>query len=338
MTNSVETRSLEVSNPNFSIVLPGKCNAKCAFCFWDAKKKPESKQEYLKKLSSILRKLPEQFYQISITGGEPTLSPYYEDVLNLIDKEKFTKVVLSTNGANVNKLLCESSMAKIDHVNISRHAVLDSNNEKIFKTKSVLKASDIAPLSEKLNYHGVDVTLSAVLAEGFSETGSVRVDRNVMSYIFFAKSLGASAVTFRKAQDENSDLSPSKAEELFKDSKAIAESSCPVCRSKTQLIQGMKVIWRSSLLEPSEHVNGIYELVFQADGTLTEDWRGQREVNVLQSGRIVGPSLFKSEKEEIVFLKHQIKALQALRASRSLPKMSERKGRSCSVLASGCVR
>ena len=72
-----------ISNPNLSIVMPGGCNGKCDFCFWQ-KTKPCG--GYLEKLTGVFTSLPSQFSQLSITGGEPTLSPYLENVLNLIDR------------------------------------------------------------------------------------------------------------------------------------------------------------------------------------------------------------------------------------------------------------
>ena len=124
-----------IQNTNLSIVMPGGCNGKCDFCFW---KKSKPCDNYLEKLNDIMYSLPSQFYQLSITGGEPTLSPYLENVLNLIDRNIFTHTVLTSNGS---KLLESISMleGKIDHVNISRHHFEDSINDSIFKAKMLTK-------------------------------------------------------------------------------------------------------------------------------------------------------------------------------------------------------
>lgn len=79
-----------INNPNLSIVMPGGCNGNCQFCFW---KQTEPCGNYLEKVNNILKSLPSQFKQLSITGGEPTLSPYLEKVLNLIDREKYIHTV-----------------------------------------------------------------------------------------------------------------------------------------------------------------------------------------------------------------------------------------------------
>ena len=48
-----------ISDPNFSIVVPGKCNGACSFCFWN-----ESKAcgDYVKNLTETLNNLPTQFH------------------------------------------------------------------------------------------------------------------------------------------------------------------------------------------------------------------------------------------------------------------------------------
>jgi len=98
------------------------------------------------------------------------------------------------------------------------------------------------------------------------------------SFIKFAKEVGASSVAIRKEQNENSTLDESNSEYLFKDIKSIYSSSCPVCRTKSQMIKGMIVSWKSSTLEPSKDLgNLVYELIYHPDNKLTLDWEGKIE-------------------------------------------------------------
>ena len=85
---------------NFSIIVPGECNAKCEFCFM--KDTGEVSDNYLEELDQLLNSFPKG-HSLSLTGGEPTISLYFADVLELVKKykHKFTKVVLTTNGTNM---------------------------------------------------------------------------------------------------------------------------------------------------------------------------------------------------------------------------------------------
>ena len=155
------------NSPNFSLVLPGTCNARCSFCFWQEEKEAKLK-DFLLNLDRSLKALPLEFKQISITGGEPTLSPLFEDVLALIKQHRnlegssWNKVVLTTNGHNL-KVMMKYLRGVVDHVNISRHAIKDEDNQAIFGTDTVPTAADLYKLTQSLNKRGIDATLNVVL-------------------------------------------------------------------------------------------------------------------------------------------------------------------------------
>lgn len=263
--NLLSNENSVIRDPNFSIVTPGGCNANCNFCFW---KKTKPCSGYFEKLSNILNNLPNQFYKISITGGEPTISPYLERILLSIDKNKYNKVVLTTNGFNLLKVYDKFENI-VDHVNISRHHYIDSINNKIFNS-SMPKERDLKLMTEKLNSIGIDVTFSAVLNE------NLKTDDDIKNYINFAKKNGASKIFFRKP---HGDLTPSLTESIYENIK-YKEHVCPVCRDRNQLIEGMNVTWKASLMEPSIELNSIYELIFNENGKLTKDWKGLHEVDI----------------------------------------------------------
>jgi organic radical activating enzyme len=77
--------------PNFTVMLPGACNAKCGFCFWnhkDGQIKPPT--DYMEKLADVVSKLsPETFPAVSLTGGEPTLSKYLKPVFGLLRSSRY---------------------------------------------------------------------------------------------------------------------------------------------------------------------------------------------------------------------------------------------------------
>lgn len=253
-----------IINPNLSIVVPGGCNANCQFCFW---KKTKTCNNYLEKMKVTLSNLPSQFYQLSLTGGEPTLSPYLEGIVNSIDREKFKHTVLTTNGANLLEKV-NILKGKIDHINISRHHYDDNINNSIFNSK-MLTTEQLKEVTNELNKVGIDVTYSAVLNENLS------TKEEIETYIQFAKENGASQVFFRKPHGT---LDPSDAEKAF-ESVESKEYSCPVCRTKNQIINEIKVSWKASLEEPSKELGTIYELIMNENAELTKDWEGKLKVD-----------------------------------------------------------
>lgn len=283
---------LKTNNPNFSIVVPSICDSKCPFCFGNTQECSLGKEKYLKNLKQALKSLPDAFKQISITGGEPTLSPWLDDILGLIDKKRFIKVVLTTSATKNGDIFKLKNISKINHINISRHSINDQENIEIFNNGNIPNSNDLKEIVSNLNDMGIDVTLNCVLGDkskskvtAISSLSSKPLIDNkkfkqwVHDYIQMAKDVNASAVAFRKRQDKYSDLNPTIMEMCFDNVKVIEESSCPVCRSKSQIIDGVKVVWRASLFEPSNTLKGIYELIFQPNTKVTSDWLGQNVVD-----------------------------------------------------------
>ena len=254
-----------IINPNFSVVVPGGCNGKCSFCFWKQSKVCEN---YIGNLLETLDNMPSQFYQLSLTGGEPTLSPYLERILESIDRNRWTHTVLTSNGTNILKYIPKLK-GKIDHINISRHHYDDTINESIFGTDTVPDSKKLKTIVKELNKVGIDVTYSAVLTEELNSKEGAK------KYIEFAKESGAKQVFLRKPHGS---LAPSEAEKAFEHLPSNTHS-CPVCRNTTQKINGITVVWKASLEEPSKELGMIYEVIHHEDGTLTSDWEQNLKIN-----------------------------------------------------------
>lgn len=254
-----------ILNPNFSIVVPGGCNGSCDFCFWKQSKVCEN---YTTKLVETLNSMPSQFYQLSLTGGEPSLSPYLNSILESIDRKKWTNTVLTSNGTNLLKFIPKLK-GKIDHVNISRHHYDDEINESVFKTSSVPNSDKLKILVKELNKVGIDVTYSAVITEGLNDKESIE------KFIKYANSQGVYQVFLRK---QHGTLDPSEAEKAFEHLPSESHD-CPVCRNTTQKIGKTTVVWKASLEEPSKELGMIYEVVYNENGVLTSDWEQEFEIN-----------------------------------------------------------
>jgi hypothetical protein len=97
------------------------------------------------------------------------------------------------------------------------------------------------------------------------------------------KKNGFKSVAFRK--DENS-LTPTEVEQHFVRTYGRAiENGCPVCRTNTQRIGDIEVMWKCGLHEPSISAGEVTERIFQPDGKTYSDWGFKHEVNVVEQRR-----------------------------------------------------
>lgn len=261
-------------DPNFSIVMPGGCNAKCAFCFNHGKNKAEncSDFEFIINLWEQLKALPRQFYQISITGNEPMLSPLIGGVMDVCKrmKQRYPNILLTTNGTN----LLDNPQMVIDgvhHINVSRHHYDELENRRIFGGVYNVMDDELAEIVNVYSRNGVDVSLNCVINDATSKDF-------IYGYIEFAKKIGAFAVRFRK---ENGTIEPTPVEREFGEEYPILwHGTCPVCRTDLRVIRGMKCYWKSSVLEPSDHITDkIFELVYDTDGKVYLDWERKKPLD-----------------------------------------------------------
>ena len=265
---------LLVDNPNFTLVMPGSCQAKCSFCFWNK----DQKQDQSKFLHGLIKALPilYKYKQLSISGGEPTLSPILHFLPTIIDKSQLDKVVITTNGADLDSLFELITTTRfIDHVNISRHAINDNENEAIFGTSKLPSIKDIAKFSTEACQYGVDVTFNCVLEDSRMNSGAPSFI--IHNFAKLAKECNVSSICFRRCFEQES---PHNIEKFLSDNyKVIKETSCPVCSYKEYLVCGLKISVRTSVKEPSNQLQGIYEFILQPNGDLTSDWKGENIID-----------------------------------------------------------
>ena len=252
---------------NFSVILPGGCNAKCEFCFWEQSQSVSP--FYIEQLIWHLAELSKEglIHQVSITGGETTLSPMFDDVLRVL-KEFGHKVVLATNATRLLEKI-PSMAGCVNHINISRHSIDDDRNSEIFGCTGIPKRSLIEEICEVANDYGIDVTLNRVIPPDYSD------ELDFEGFVGFARQVGASGITMRVDYNHGV-MSKTPLEENLG---MIGERKrCPVCETRSYLRRGIKVNVKNSLLEPSEKVRYIHEFIYHPDGRLTEDWAGEKEI------------------------------------------------------------
>ena len=255
-------------DPNTTILLPGGCDAKCGFCFWNregASIRPP--QDYLMRVSDLWDALPPQFRCLSVSGGEPTISPWFGRFLAMLGayrrrRNRWDRVVLTTHGGRLAGAL-EAVGNAVDHINISRHAIGTDENRAVFQSP-VLSDDDMAELIARVHSEtACDVTLNCVVAP------DVTVEF-CEQFLRYADGLHADAVSFRRIAGS---VDPTDAERAFVSRYGVvAESRCPVCRGLEQDVDGFRVSWKGSVAEPSLTLGECYEVVIHPDGRAYADW------------------------------------------------------------------
>jgi molybdenum cofactor biosynthesis enzyme MoaA len=251
------------------IMLAGGCNAHCHFCCWSRRSEPFNKSDYIKNLETTLIKFLPLCDSINILGGEPLISPHLHDVLELIKKLKTTmlvpKVVITTNGsALLNKL--DYFSGAVNHVNLSRHAISDADNAIVFGKKAFLPADDVLLAANQLADYDIDLSINCVL----HKTTTVKTKKDVLSFVKFCKDNGAVTVCFKKVEGDSLDKDPQQL--LFNNTPVIKQTTCDVCRTDLQVINGMLVYWQAALNKSSKIIR---DLIIQPNLTVTTDWAGK---------------------------------------------------------------
>lgn len=262
-------------DPNFSIVMPGGCNAECAFCFNRDKrgKKADDPTEWLLGLYKTLESMPKQFYQIAITGNEPMLSPLIDGVLTVCRKARgrYTNILLTTNGTNLLEQIKKVSES-VHHINVSRHHYDEVENLRIFGGQYRVSDENLVQIIDRYSALGVDVSLNCVIDD--------KTDTDfIYKYVDFAKHVGAKAVRFRKQNGDNLAMTACESE-LAERYPIIERHECPVCRTWKRIIGGMDTFWKAATIEPSDKIRDeVYELVYNTDGVLYLDWDYKKPFN-----------------------------------------------------------
>ena len=270
-----------ITNPNFSIVLPGACQARCGFCYWRQSSDELRLRAWGRRLNEVLTKLPDQFRTLSLTGGETTLSPMLRRAIEVIDlhKGRFDRVVLTTNGGlprNFEKMR-DLFAGVVDHINLSRHALREDENRAAFGDCRTLNWEQTERFISMMGEVGIDVTISAVLGPWWGEyilgewIGKDKED--VHAFLDKCAEVGAGAVFMRKL---HGNLVTHPLQDHFEDL-PVSQHGCPTCQDFIMHINGMRVHWKYSTLEPSSDLGLVYEVVMQPSGKLTTGWTTDEE-------------------------------------------------------------
>jgi molybdenum cofactor biosynthesis enzyme MoaA len=110
-----------------NFILTHNCNSMCKSCTYWNEKHESIPLSYLVKIIANLK--PLGLRSVMITGGEPTLSPIFNQVIKTFYNKEI-RVKCATNGTLLNKI-DESTFNLIDHWSISLDSMNDSTYHKI---------------------------------------------------------------------------------------------------------------------------------------------------------------------------------------------------------------
>lgn len=202
-------------NINFNIFIDDYCNADCKFCVAQLryehknamynKKHIEDIDTYLARLNQVLKIARKLDTSVSITGGEPTMSPILTEVLKMIDSYGFRKRTITTNGSGLFRIQDNDTILNNlikynwNHLNISRASFDDELNQKIMRYSSNKEYCNNQMLKEILdisNQSNLKHRISCLLLKE-----SVNSVERIKAYVDAFAQLGANNFIFRELMD-----------------------------------------------------------------------------------------------------------------------------------------
>lgn len=262
------------------------CNAKCKFCIEQKSCRKEKTTLLLNNLTIFLTQMKTQkiLYSVSVTGGEPTLHKDFPALCKLLTSYKEANdihfLTINTNGTYLATRHAEMD-GLFDFINISRHAINDEENYKIFKTRSVPSLSELKNL--KKTYTKSKMRLQCVLQKDMSITD---FDNMIEAYRFMDN------LSFRRLMSSKDDLY----EDMYENSYfTILDHVSKHGKLVEQTIQDYYVyeIWNYhdtnitfsysdmkalSEIEKTESDSIIREFIIHPDGKISGSWNENEKI------------------------------------------------------------
>lgn len=301
-------------NFNFSIFVDDYCNADCKFCVAQLryqhrnemynKEHIKDRDKYLDRLAEVLKLVRPLNPSISITGGEPTLSPILTDILKMVDKLGFRKRTITTNSSGLfrkqNGDLIINNLIKYEwnHLNISRESYNDKLNKQIMRYNIEDEYCSNEMLKEILqitNKSEMRHRLSCLLLKE-----SVNSVEEIKKYIDYYSSIGANNFIFRELMDydrhsvnrekiEYCDSNKIRLNDIWKEMSKYTEFErylnilgyyyyVEIYKYKGLTIASESANLNQQYTEKDKHKDIVYEIVFHNNGNLCGSWIDIEEI------------------------------------------------------------
>lgn len=301
-------------NLNFSIFVDDYCNADCKFCVaqirYDHKSRMYEKNhisdpdKYLARLEDILKVVRPVNPSVSITGGEPSLSPILPDILRLVDKYDFRKRTITTNGSGLlltrdnDTVLGHLIKNNFQHINISRTHFDDEVNLNIMRFNNKDTYCTVPMLKEILNITSktdLKHRLSCLLLKE-----GIHTVEDIKKYLDFYGNIGANNFIFRELMDydhnavnrEKMDYCDSnriKLQDIWEEMEKHKEFKpylnlvgyyyyVEIYKYKNMTVASEAANLNQQYIEKAKHQDVVYEMIFHNNGNLCGSWIDDEEV------------------------------------------------------------
>lgn len=301
-------------NLNFSIFVDDVCNADCHFCVAQLRYAHKSRMyekahikdrdAYLTRLEDVLKIVRPLNPSVSITGGEPTISPVLPEILRLVDAYGFRKRTITTNGSGLLKTIDNDTVLqhllhyRWNHINISRAHYSDAVNQSIMRYESKAEYCDAAMLREIFNtlrHTDCRHRLSCLLLrEGIGSVDQMK------RYIDFAMVLGADNFIFRELMDYDRkavnvekirycDANKVRLNDIWEEMEQHPEFIphlnlvgyyyyVEIYRYAGATVASESANLNQQYAEKEKHRNMVYEMIFHNNGNLCGSWIDSEEI------------------------------------------------------------
>ncbi|MBR3834937.1 MAG: radical SAM protein [Lachnospiraceae bacterium] len=302
-------------NFNFSIFLDDYCNADCRFCVAQLRYshrqamyiKPhiQDEAEYFRRLDKVLSLIRPLNPSVSITGGEPSLSPKLPLVIKMIDDYGFRKRTITTNGSGLlkkvkgNERIIEQLIRyNFDHLNISRASEKDELNLRIMRyhkdeeycdnqmLKQIIDITNSSPLNHRLS--------CLLLKESVNS-----VDR-LKEYLEFYRQMGVNNVIFRELMDFSGDAVNTEKIRYCLDNKIRLNDIWEAMEKDSDFVPYLNILGyyyyveiykyhemtvasesadlNQQYVEKDKNKDMVYEMIFHPNGNLCGSWVDSEEI------------------------------------------------------------
>ena len=294
-------------NFNFTIFLDTYCNADCKFCIEQIKTENngrinkvgniEDRETYLRRLDFIAGKIRPYNPSISITGGEPLLSPCFREAMAILAKYRFRKIVMTTNGTNIDKYADDIIAAGISHVNFSRPSYDPDVCQKIMRFREQQPSLDtLVRAIARLEENGVRTRFNCIVSrEGIGSLPELK------KYLSFVRSAGCRHVVFRELMSFNEQESKNAEKIAYAaENRVLMNTLWAEMESDPDFIpfsnirghyyyieiykyRDMTVVSERANLKylekyRRENLHYIYEMVFHPNGNLCAGWNETEDI------------------------------------------------------------
>lgn len=190
---------------NLILFVTERCQNDCYFCInkrtnADLGVREMTDEAYINGLVRLFEEIDPDDFEVTITGGEPTLDAYrFVQTMRLCKKYGLRCRTVSTTGINLlslyeGKPLCQHMLENgfVNNINISRMHYDEEMNQEVFRGQN-LSNEEIQKLALFYRLNDAEMRVSCNLMEGYIDNFD-----KVMDYIGFYTGVGVETVIFRE--------------------------------------------------------------------------------------------------------------------------------------------